>query len=231
VVDPKDKDAKEDKDPKAAKPEPQGPTPEQVDLIRFFRRAAVRALAKVRFDIVGGVAGVPEARPGYTLAKVAVADVSISPAPHHTEIAEAVIGLCGINPSPPLHIDEMAFVIAYGVAQFVRAKGPEDNARADGGKHPTPWRTYAARMTAAFNGLKRHTTQNARLKQFQQPVSQLADLVVADILAPLERTDATTPPNLDRLFRWMEQNTPKDKARSLYNAAPQYTFTPRQAGG
>jgi hypothetical protein len=231
-------------DPAAKPKEPAAPgaldartlTTEQVTLVQFYRRAAVRALARVRTDVVGGEADVPQVRPAYALAKVAVSDVSIVPAPSPAEVAEAVIGLCGLHPTPALQIDELGQVLAYGVRLFAGAQ-VDDRGRStvdpDTFRPALPWKTYAARMAAAFNGLKRRTQTHPRLRQQQAAVNALADAVIANITTPIEKDDSSVGgvPSPDTLIRWAEQYPAKDPNRSLYNDSPQYKLTVRPAGG
>lgn len=203
------------------KPETKALTPEQTDLVRFFRRQAVRALARVRYDTVR------DARPALTLAKVAVSDVSIVPPPNSGEVAEALLGLLGMNPTNALNMDEWEYVIAFGFDTLLKVRtGPDDKT--------IPWRVYAAKMTAAGDALKKTATVNARLRQVQSSVNALVDTVKADILVPLSlpaERQGEQPPKTDKLYEWMAANVPKDPARSLYNDGPQYKYAPRAAQG
>ena len=63
--------------------------------------------------------------PAFTLAQVAVSDVSLNPPPSVTEVGEAVIGLCKIHPSPNLNVDALLLVIAYGTGRFFALKAEE----------------------------------------------------------------------------------------------------------
>ena len=84
--------------PGAIMPVPAGTpmTSEEIDVLTFIRRAAIRALAQCRFSDkpLGGT----EVYPAFTLAQVATSDPAIQPPPTETEIAEAVIGLCNMAP-------------------------------------------------------------------------------------------------------------------------------------
>jgi hypothetical protein len=123
-------------------------TPEQIDVLRFIRRAAIRALGQVRYsDRVAN--GAPDLYPAYTLAQVAESDPAIQPPPSETEVAEAVIGLC--NMSPPSKTAEKepyayatADAILTGITTFAtqRAAAPLDTSIA--------WRSYGARLSDAL---------------------------------------------------------------------------------
>lgn len=125
-------------------------TPEQVDVLRFIRRAAIRALGQFRYsDRVTN--GAPDLYAAFTLARVAVSDPAIQPAPSDTEVAEAVIGLC--NMSPPSKSAEkeayayaMADAVLTGITTFAtqRAAAPLDTTVA--------WRSYGARLSDAVKG-------------------------------------------------------------------------------
>lgn len=205
--------------PGPVKPEAKALTPEQVDLVRYFRKQAVRALARVRYDTVR------DTRPALTVAKVAVSDVSLVPAPNSGEVAEAVLGLLGMNPTPTLNVDEWAVTIALGFDALLRTRtAPDDKS--------IPWRLYAARMTAAVDGLKRTAAVNARMRPMLPALTALTDTIKADVLTPLsappERSGENQPRN-ERLIEWMRSNVPQDASRSLYNDDPKYRYTARAA--
>jgi hypothetical protein len=192
-------------------------TPEQLALVRFYRRQAIRALANVRHDIVGGELNVPEVRPLWTVARVAVADPAINPPPDTAEIGEAVIGMCGISPTRNLNTDELLSAIALGTAKFLRAKAN------DAADKSVPWKLYAARLTAAADTLNQKTGKDARLRPHQAKITALTR-VMTDVLAPVGRGQ---PVNIEPLFSWMQQNPPKGPTRSLYTDAPRYPLNPQ----
>lgn len=194
-------------------------TPEQVALLRFYRRQAIRALANVRHDIIGGELNVPEARPLWTVARVAVGDPAISPPPDTAEVGEAVIGMLGISPTRGLNTDELLNAVALGTAKFLRAKAN------DAADKSVPWKLYVARITAAADMLNQKTQRDARLRPHQAKITGLTR-VVADVLAPVERGQ---PVNIEPLFGWMQQNPPKGPTRSLYADSPRYVPNPRAA--
>jgi hypothetical protein len=199
--------------------DPNALTAEQVGLIRFYRRQAIRALAKVRFDTVGGD-GTPEVRCGYTLMKVAVNDATINPGPSVAEVGEAVIGLCGINPSQNLNVDFLLNATAYGTDLFFSQKvgNPQDKL--------LPWKLYAARIGQAYEQMQKNAQVNPRLSPFRQQITALAGIVSADLVVPIEKGDETSPPRTERLTQWMQNNQAKD---GLYGDDKQqkYKLAPR----
>lgn len=198
--------------------------PEQVALVVYFRKAAVRALAKVRYDSIGGEAGVPLVRPGLTLARVAVNDTALSLPATTAEIGEAVIGLCGLQPSPALNQAEWLYAIVYGTYLFAQPKS------GDGEDKSVHWRLYAARMQAALAGLNAASKANPRLRGNQKAVQGVTAVLTTNVLAPLEKAGAGVAQiNLDALNTWLGENVPPD--RNLFTEPPTVRLAPRPAGG
>ncbi len=204
---------------------PKEMTPEQLAVTRYFRRQAIRALAKVRFDTLRDA---PDVRPAYTLAKVAVSDPSLSLKASPADVAEAVIGLCGMTPTNrDIQIDGWAFAIAIGVNNFVQ---PRLTNNAD---KSLPWKVTAARLNLAMTNLKVLIPNNTRLNPFRKQLGDLIELTKADILAPLEKDvlGGVNVPTVERLGQWIAANPPKDPTRSLYTDSPNYKLNagqPRQ---
>jgi hypothetical protein len=198
-------------------------TPEQSAVVRYYRRAALKALARVRFDTVGGRGG-PETRPAYTLAKVAVSDATLALPTAPDEAAEAVIGLAGmapINTVTDLNLSAWSSAMASGVFLYAqpRAADPTDRALL--------WKITAARMDAALKQLKAAVKVSPKLRVAEKPINDLCDVVTADVLAPL-MTDSQAGadrPRTERLGQWLKSNAPPDASRSLYNDSPNYKLT------
>jgi hypothetical protein len=197
--------------------DPKALTAEQAALIRYFRRQAVRALAELRFDTIAE--GTPnEVRPGFTLAKVAALDASLNPPPTAAEVGEAVIGLCGINPSSNLNVDALLHLIAYGTGTFFtpKAENPDDKS--------IPWKAYAAQVDAAYAQLQKNAQSNPRLSPFRQQIAALAGIVTGEVTAPLTSANGTGRPSFERLGPWVQSNQPKG---GLYGDDKKYQLNPR----
>ncbi len=198
-------------------------TPEQVAVVRYYRRAAIRALAKVRFDTVGGKGGPGgETRPAFTLAKVAVSDATLSLPATAGDAAEAVIGLAGMAPVTAntfMNIDAWSNAMAVGMAAYAAPR----IAAAASEERSLPWKVSSARLNVAFSALKRGTL-TPRLRPVAKPLGELCDILLADIIAPLEKDSqvGTDRPSTDRLAEWRRNNPPKDPAGSLYSDSPAY---------
>lgn len=206
-----------------------GLTPEQVAVVRYYRRAAIRALAKVRFDTVGGKGGpAGETRPAFTLAKVAVSDTTLSLPSTPGDAAEAVIGLAGMAPVTAvtsLNIDAWSSAMAVGMASFATPR----IAATAADERSLPWKVYSARLDVAISALKRATVSSPRLRPFARPLAELCDILLADIVTPLAKDNSVGAdrPSADRLAEWRRNNVPKDPAGSLYSDAPQYKLNYR----
>lgn len=210
--------------PKSGRLEAKGLTPEQVKVVRYFRRHAVRALSKVRFDTLGGKNNLPEVRPAFTLARVAVADPAVSPPPSAAEYADAVAGLCGMtaNAGQTLNVDALADAIAAGSIGFGLAKVQNP------GDRSLPWRITASRLAAAFADFKASVNRNAKALAARGLITSVADTVTTAVLAPLEQGgEKGGTPDVERVRAWMQQNPPKDPGRQLYNDSAAYRLTPR----
>ncbi|OWK39458.1 hypothetical protein [Fimbriiglobus ruber] len=178
-------------------------THDQEVVVTYYRRQAIRALAKVRFDVIGGQGGLPEVRPAWTLARIAVIDASLDFIPTTAEIGDAVIGLASLYPTGALNVDELLSVIARGTVLFVREK------LAGIGDKTVPWKVYAARLNLALAGMRKLSLTNLQLRPQGGMVGGLAGVIIGDVLAPIERESVGARPSIDRLNNWIAQNTPK----------------------
>jgi len=209
-------------------------TSEQIAVIRYFRREAVRALAEVRYDIVGGKNEIPEVRPAFTLALVASSSPSISPGVTTIEVADAVVGLLRMAPSSKLNIDELAQVIAAGLTTIAQAKGVPGAEPATPEDHLISWKLLAARLTQAFATWRNNINRYPRALAFQELIRNFSDVAMTEVVARLDR-DAPMGLgggiNINRINEWRNRNKPKDPGRSLFNDSPQYkVFRPDAEG-
>lgn len=197
-------------------------TPEQIDVVRFFRRAAVRALGRVRYDTIGtNATGEPILRPGFTLAKVATNDATLYPAASVPEIAEAVIGLTNLTAGRELAVDELLIAIATGVDIVARVKvvNPIDKT--------LPWRMFAARLALGLETLNGSVNRSPNALKSQAKIKSLSDLLNKEIVKPLDT--GTAAPNVDRVEDWIANNAGGDPKRKFYDDTDRYKLTPRKA--
>lgn len=209
--------------PTAGKLDTTALTPEQMKVVRYFRRHAVKALAEVRFDILGGRSQLPEVRPAFTLAQVAISDKAVNPPPEPAECAEAVIGLCGMNLSPSMSVDVLADAMAHGVIAFATVKNLNLDDRT------LPWRLYASRLSAAFNEFKASVKANPKANASQGIINSLSDAVLSAVVSRLDVRDnePLTRPDVERIRAWVQQNPPKDANRQLFADSARDRLNPR----
>jgi hypothetical protein len=203
--------------PPAEKDKPAVIPTDQVAVVQFIRRQAVRALAQVRFAEFEVAKGGPTLYPGFTLARIAVSDPGINPPPTQpAEVAEAVIGLCNMAPPRQKGTEKYAFAItdavATGLITFAtpRAANPGDKT--------IPWKGTAARLNDALKGWRplfdpgynplKPTAFLADL--VPKPVATLIGEADRQVLGPLEKADAGTKVNVDSL-RTFRQDLRKQK--------------------
>jgi hypothetical protein len=206
---------------------------DQLAVIGFVRRQAVKALGQVKFVRVPGPNGAP-LYPSYTLVRVAMSDPALVPAPGPAEAAEAAIGLCNMAPleeqlrggfKPVKYNADVAVeAITTALVTFAAPRA----ARAD--DKTLPWRTYAARIGEAmrnwrpmfdpeydpFQPAKPHDP-----KLVPAPVEGLSTEVVPKILAPMDKADFGTKVELpwlrERLGKM--QSNPKRNTRLFPDVA------------
>ena len=124
-----------------------------------------------------------------------------------------------------LNIDAWASAMAVGMAAYATPR----IAAAASEERTLPWKVYSARLNVAFSALKRGTVSSPRLRPFARPLSDLCDILLADIITPLEKDNqvGADRPSTDRLAEWRRNNPPKDPAGSLYSDSPQYKLNYR----
>jgi len=205
-------------DPKSA---PTGLHPEQIVAVQLYRLQAIRALARLRNDIIGGkVKPALEVRPVYTLARVAIGDPAITPAFSKREIAEAVIGMTRVNPGANLNIDELAYAVSFGTRVVFAAKA----ANAD--DTSIAWKGYSGRMNAAFQDWQANCAKNTRISPKQKDsinslVKKAADGLFTPVLNPTAGTGGTNLVKLELITDWQRDNGPIND-RQLFSDVKTY---------
>jgi hypothetical protein len=193
-------------EPKAAPPMPPVPvgqletetvSPEQQMVVRYFRRAALRALAQCRYPQFIDPANGNAFRPLATLAKIAVGDPSITTTPGNDEIAIAVIGLCNLHDYKDVNFDALCDCIAQGVVNFAGKKAGNAQDKS------IPWKVTGSLIMTAILDMKK--APNAG--RFANKIDSLTTVLVDRVLAPLEKVgNAGQAPNFEAVARWREQN-------------------------
>ena len=177
-------------------------TSDQIAVLRFYRRAAIRALAQIRHPIVRHPNG-STAYPLWPLAKFAVADESVNPPAAPDEVAEAVIGLCNYQQFRGIEVNVLIDLIAAGIVNFATRKAEVSDDRS------IHWRIYAARVTAALDHLRKTAANNAGLTAHSGKIGSLADVANGNVLSRIERIGAgqtSQPPDPNAVNAWRSAN-------------------------
>jgi len=177
-------------------------TPDQLAVIGFIRRSAVRALAQLRFVTIPGPDGKQSLYPAYTLARVCVSDPVLVPEPSPAECAEAAIGLCNMAPSVdgnPVKGYNAATAVEAVAAGLKRFAGP----RSDPTDRSLPWRQYSIRISEALKNWRPlfdptfEPTQpnNFDASAIPPSVNDAIERIKTLILAPIEKVDFNNKPD------------------------------------
>jgi hypothetical protein len=184
-------------------------TADQVDVVRFVRRQAIKALGQVRFITLPGPK--EQLYPAVTLIRICMSDPTIYPAPTPSECAEAVIGLCNMAPvwdGAPVKgfdPDTLAEAVTTGLITFAtpRAVNAQDRS--------LPWRGYAVRINDAFKTWRPlfdplfEPTQPGKFDTSKTP-KVIADLITRTqtaILIPMEKEKGETNIDLEPLKTYL----------------------------
>jgi hypothetical protein len=133
--------------PPGADGKPAAVPDDQAAVLRFIRREAIRALGQCRFAEFSPSKG-QTLYPSFTLARVAMSDPALGVPPGPAEVAEAVIGLCNMNPPRALNAEQYAYAMADAVASgLITFAAPKAANAAD---KSLPWRGTAARLLDAL---------------------------------------------------------------------------------
>jgi len=215
-------------------PEGTTPSPDQLAVVGFVRRQAIKSLGRVRFVELPGPTGEP-IYPAHTLVRVSMSDPKLTPPPSPAECAEAVIGLCNMAPSrntTPIrgfNAEALEEAIAAGIITFAgaRASNPLDKS--------LPWRGYASRIGDAFKSWRPlfdplyDPTQANKFDAgaIPKPITDIINRVQTGVLTPIEKVTGTGAPDLsvrvdiEGLKGYIKQlqNNPK-RSRILITGVP-----------
>lgn len=177
----------------------------QLDGLRYVRREAIRALGHVRMQSVrtnGQFTGPVDARPALVLLRVANSD-NPAPAPGIAERIEAAIGFCQLltDRERDLNLDYALYYIGQAlveIGQFRVANLTNED---------VPWKERAYDLQAALEGWHTHTKK--QLLPEAATVKTMADLVVSELLAPIQQGQTGLNPNPQNVRAWLESHKPQ----------------------
>jgi hypothetical protein len=124
-------------------------TSEQLAVIGFVRRQAVKALGRVRFVTIPDATKKPM-YPAYSLVRVCLSDPALLPAPGPAECAEAAIGLCNMAPvvdGNPIRTYNPAGAVEAITDALIKFAAPRAANPLD---RSLPWRGYSLMLSDAI---------------------------------------------------------------------------------
>lgn len=187
-------------------------TPDQLAVIGLVRRQAIKALSHVRFVVMTGSDGKPF-YPAYTLARVALSDPALLPAPGPADAAEAVLGLCNMAPVEVKgdRVVPVKYNADVAVEAMTKALDTFASPRAgDPSSRLLPWRNYALRIAEAMRTWRLlfnpdfDITQPNKLPpagSIPPVVDEFYKDVAAKILAPMDKVDGKGMPDVGATVR------------------------------
>jgi hypothetical protein len=172
--------------------DPEKAADDQLKVIAFVRRQAVRALAQVKFATLPGPDGKTPMYPAYTLVRIAMDDPALVPVPSPGECAEAILGLCNMQPpAKGYNADVAVEAVVAGMITFATPRAANVTDRS------LPWRSYALRMAEALRNWRPmfdpdfDVLQPTKYDASRIPPSleEFFNEVVPKVLAPIEKVD------------------------------------------
>jgi hypothetical protein len=218
-------------DPKAPpKPAPTALTPEQVATVQMFRLQAVRALGKVRADIVYDDKKERQRRPLLTLAKVAMSDSTLVPPPSQKEVAEAVGGLATAVPTDiELDAAVLSVAMAKGVKDFVTEKVSAER-KGDTGPQAAHWKLTGARLKDTFTKWEKAVANTRIDKASKDLLREFSQVAITQVFDPLSRqadNGVVTGLKPEAIDEWLTKRMSELKALQLYKDLPTAKLNPR----
>jgi hypothetical protein len=197
---------------------------DDIRVIQFVRREAVRALAQVKAPVIRQQQGTL-ARPIWTLLRVATndsivggaaagkkVDDSIPGYPYHIlERIEAVIGICSMKLDRTLNYELVANLIDEALVE-ITAFHDEERARfqKDPRNKPlVPWSIDAFRIGEAMNLWNERIGNPDRKNPGGPAVASLVGLATQKTLSKLEKDGVSAVPDNRQLNSWKNDHKPK----------------------
>ena len=171
-------------------------TIEQRASVQAFRLNAIRALAKVKTDVIridGAKPGDPErvVRPLFTLARFCVTDNSLIAPPSAREIGESLLGIANMTLSETVDPLIFAAVITRGTIDFGVQKSKEQNQTGEKAVSSLPWKVYGTKLEASFAVWEKEV-QSFRTKlpkEGKELIVATVQQATRDYFAPMAKTD------------------------------------------
>ena len=200
---------------------------EQVASVQFFRLAAVKALAKVKSDIVKLEANLApggkeqEVRPLFTLARIAMSDATLVARPSNKEVGEALLGLMTALPGESVDADMLGAVIARASMDFSNPR-VADQKNVDSSVGALPWKIFGTRLeTASTNYEKNLKDFKTKLpKEGKDLLANAMQKLQRDCFMPMAKNGTLTMSSIEAFFEECSKALLKKKAAVLFVDQP-----------
>jgi hypothetical protein len=208
-------------------------TPDQIEVVQFIRRQAIRALGEVRFVSLLGPDGTSTIYPAYTLARVCVSDPTLGIPPTPSECAEAAIGLCNMSQvrdtdvRKDYDVDTAVEAVTTALVTFAetRAAKPQDKT--------LDWRGYGLRLSEALKTWRLLFDigyNPMRPNNFSGTVPPAVDNLVqraqTALLAPLENGNGRVA--IEELRAYLKTQRARTNRKPLFSTIPATSLDPAE---
>ncbi len=205
-------------------------TADQVASVQMFRLNAVRALAKIKTDIIkidammnGGKER--EIRPLFTLCRICVKDTALIAAPSTKEIGEALLGVLNIMPGETVDSDMLGAAIASATMDFVSPRIAEQK-NLESSVGTLPWKIYGSRLEAAAANFEKDV-KNFRCKLTKEDKDVLISAIqqiTKDCFTPMTKAGNLDINNTKVFFDARIKSIQAKKAPALFSDMPKLQF-------
>jgi hypothetical protein len=205
-------------------------TADQVASVQMFRLSAVKALAKLKTDIIkleaaagGGMD--KEIRPLFTLCRICVKDTALIAPPSTREIGEALIGVLNIMPGETVDGDMLGAAIARATLDFSNPR-IADQKNLDKGVGTLPWKIYGTRLEAnAANFEKEIKNFKCKLpKESKDMLIGAIQQMTKDCFTPMAKAGNVDASNTQVFFESRVKVIQTKKAPALFTDMPKLQF-------
>jgi hypothetical protein len=204
-------------------------TADQIASVQMFRINAVRALAKVKTDIIKLDAAMGQAekeiRPLFTLCRICVKDTALVAPPSTREIGEALVGVLNIVPGEYVDGDMLGAAIAKGTLDFTVPR-IADQKNLDKGVGTLPWKIYGSKLeTNAVAFEKAVKDFRCKLpKEAKDMLSAAIQQMTKDCYTPMAKAGNVDATNTQVFFDARIKVIQTKKAAALFTDKPNLQF-------
>jgi hypothetical protein len=202
----------------------------------YIRKLAVQALSKVRVASIPGPNHTTAARPGVTLARIAIGDPRFTGGGTVAELTDAVSGLATMHFDSSINMDVLLDAIAAGVSTVGGLKASAGSPSNPDYKKYVPWKKTAAQLNTALNTLQTSPDKNPVAAANRSAIGTLVSTCTTYVLQPIEadKNDGqgtTVPVDPARVSDYRKQNARKSDLLLRNDGESKVTLPNQRAAG